>query len=758
MLNLKFAKTQNLVAFLEKPKESDGFEGIMDFLNVSSIRYALTVNPTIYTDAEGTECLPNATIFEQLTLLGAKTTAWNEFSSTMASAVICLATNKKFNFSMYIFDNMVKNLEGGVKFLMYPRSFDDRSTVEKRPVSTDEVTTPQKKQPRRKQRKDTEVPQPSGSIEPITDKAANKEHIPIHSNDPLLSGEDRLKLNELIELCTNLSKIVLDLENTKTSQAAEINKLKEKVKKLERRNKSRTLGLKRLRRGRKIVDFDVDAEVTLVDEAQGRNDDNLMFDTGVFDKQEVEVEKVVSTAKITTTNATTTVDELNLAQTLIEIKVAKPKAFTTAATTTTTAVIRPKARGVVVLEPSEFKTTTSPSQTSQLPQTKDKGKAKMIEPENHLKKKDQILIDEEIAQKHQRRNQMCTCLKNMAGFTHNYEVVKRGREKDECSVTRAEESSSKRASTELEQERIKMQKIDDDQEEAEMKKHMEIVVDEEEIAVDAIPLATKPPITVDWKIIKEGKMEYFQLIRADGSSRRYSLMIKMLQNIDREDLETCWKLVKAKHGNTRQEEAYKRVIWGDLKVMFELDVESEESILSWDQQANLDADAEVTLVDEAQGRNDDNLMFDRGVFYEQEVEVEKVVSIAEVTTASATKTVDELTMAQTLIEIKPAKPKAVKTAATTTTPAVTRPKARGVVVKEPSEFRTTTSSSQTSQLPQTKDKGKAKMVEPEKPLKKKDQILIDEEIAQKLQAQLNAELEEEEKLAKQKEEDANIAE
>ncbi|GJY84002.1 hypothetical protein Tco_0497378 [Tanacetum coccineum] len=196
MSNLKFAETHNLVAFLEKPKESDGFEGIIDFLNASSIRYALTVNPTIYTscikqfwatakaktvngevqiqalvdgkkvivtetsvrralqlkDAEGTECLPNATIFAELERMGyenltqkltfykaffspqwkflihtilqclsAKTTAWNEFSSTMASAVICLATNQKFNFSKYIFDNMVKNLEGGVKFLMYPR-------------------------------------------------------------------------------------------------------------------------------------------------------------------------------------------------------------------------------------------------------------------------------------------------------------------------------------------------------------------------------------------------------------------------------------------------------------------------------------------------------------------------------------------------------------------------------------------------------------------------------------------------------------
>ncbi|GJV07685.1 hypothetical protein Tco_1345341 [Tanacetum coccineum] len=122
--------------------------------------------------------------------------------------------------------------------------------------------------------------------------------------------------------------------------------------------------------------------------------------------------------------------------------------------------------------------------------------------------------------KAQKRNQMCTYLKNMAGFTHT------------------EESSSKRPGMELEQERIKKKKIDDDQEEAEMKKHMEIIVDEEEIAVDAIPLVTKPPIIVDWKIIKEGKMGYFQIIRANGSSRRYSSMIKILQNIDREDLET----------------------------------------------------------------------------------------------------------------------------------------------------------------------------------------------------------------------------
>ncbi|GKB75359.1 hypothetical protein Tco_0942254, partial [Tanacetum coccineum] len=203
----------------------------------------------------------------------------------------------------------------------------------------------------------------------ITNEAVNEEHVPIHSNDPLLSGEDRLKLKELLELCTKLSKRVLDLENTKTSQATEITKLKERVKKLERRNRSITPGLKRLRKvGRTArIQSSEDEGLGAQEDAskQGRKIDDLDADA-----EEVEVEK---------------------------IKAAKPKANTTAATTTTTVVTRPKARGVVVQEPSEFTTTTS--QPSQLPHAKDKGKAKMIEPEKPLKKKDQILIDEEIAQK-----------------------------------------------------------------------------------------------------------------------------------------------------------------------------------------------------------------------------------------------------------------------------------------------------------------------------------------------------------------------
>nr|GFA04685.1 hypothetical protein [Tanacetum cinerariifolium] len=114
---------------------------------------------------------------------------------------------------------------------------------------------------------------------------------------------------------------------------------------------------------------------------------------------------------------------------------------------------------------------------------------------------------------------------------------------------------------------------DNDQEEVKMKMYMKIVSDDE-VTIDAIRLATKPPIIADWKIIKEGMISSYHIIGADGSSKRFSLMIQMLQNIDKEDMETLWKLVKAKYGNTRPKEAYERVLRGDLKVMFELDIES----------------------------------------------------------------------------------------------------------------------------------------------------------------------------------------
>nr|GEX85904.1 hypothetical protein [Tanacetum cinerariifolium] len=80
-------------------------------------------------------------------------------------------------------------------------------------------------------------------------------------------------------------------------------------------------------------------------------------------------------------------------------------------------------------------------------------------------------------------------------------------------------------------------KGDSDQEVEEMKLYVKIVPDEE-ISIDVIPLATKPPMIVEYKIVKEGKISTYHIIRADESTKRYTSMINLLENIDREDLET----------------------------------------------------------------------------------------------------------------------------------------------------------------------------------------------------------------------------
>ncbi|GJV99213.1 hypothetical protein Tco_1554465 [Tanacetum coccineum] len=164
--------------------------------------------------------------------------------------------------------------------------------------------------------------------------------------------------------------------------------------------------------------------------------------------------------------------------------------------------------------------------------------------------------------KAQKRIIMSTYLKNMAGWRPKDLKNKSFAEvqKAKGSKTRVEESSLKRAGDELEQERIKKQKIDEDKETTKLQSIMVVIPDKEEVGVDAIPLATKPLIIVDWKIIKEGNIGYIKIIRADRSSKRYSSMIQMLKNFDRKDLETIWKLVKANHGSTRLEEDYERVL------------------------------------------------------------------------------------------------------------------------------------------------------------------------------------------------------
>ncbi|GJY74151.1 hypothetical protein Tco_0478582, partial [Tanacetum coccineum] len=218
-------------------------------------------------------------------------------------------------------------------------------------------------------------------------------------------AQTRLKLDELMELCTTLQQRVLDLEKTKTTQHNEIVSLKRRVMKLEEKDRSRTHRLKRLykvgltakvessgdeeslgedasKQGRIDV-IDADKEITLV---SVQNGDETMFDVNVLDVSVVG--NVVSTASVattvsaaTTTTATiTTVDDITLAQALMEIK-----------------SIKPKEKGVVIQESGESTTTISSQLSSQ--QSQVKGKGILIESEKPMKKKYLIRLDEETALK-----------------------------------------------------------------------------------------------------------------------------------------------------------------------------------------------------------------------------------------------------------------------------------------------------------------------------------------------------------------------
>nr|GEW88920.1 hypothetical protein [Tanacetum cinerariifolium] len=338
-----------MVTFLSKPTESNGFEQIVDFLNAHPIRYALTVNPTIYisyikqfwstamaktinkesqlqacvdgkkiiitkasiridlqlADEKGVDCLPNSTIFEQLALM-----------STMASAIICLATSQKFNFSKWIFDSMIRYLDNvSEKFLMYLSLGAEHD---------------------------------SGNINKTQSKAT-----PTESSSQRTNSGGGPRCQENIRDTTTQTR-VLELEKTKTYQHNKIASLKRRVKKLKKRNRSRTHKLKRL------------YKVGLTARVESLDDEESLGGEEVFDA----AGQIVNVVNITT-------EGLNLAQALEALKTSKLKI-----------------KGLVIQELSESTTTTISSQQSQ-----DKGKGIMIEEPMKAKKKDPIRLDEEAAKR-----------------------------------------------------------------------------------------------------------------------------------------------------------------------------------------------------------------------------------------------------------------------------------------------------------------------------------------------------------------------
>ncbi|GJW85155.1 hypothetical protein Tco_0158300 [Tanacetum coccineum] len=126
---------------------------------------------------------------------------------------------------------------------------------------------------------------------------------------------------------------------------------------------------------------------------------------------------------------------------------------------------------------------------------------------------------------------MCTCLKNMKGKN-----LKDLKNKSFDSIQKMFDRAFKRVNTFVDF-------------------RTNLVEDEEEVAIDVVPLATKSSKIVDWKIHKERKKSYYQIVRANGKSQMYMIFNQMLKSFDWEDLEDLYKLVKARYESTRPVES-----------------------------------------------------------------------------------------------------------------------------------------------------------------------------------------------------------
>nr|GFA36589.1 synaptobrevin, longin-like domain protein [Tanacetum cinerariifolium] len=317
MARLAFCDYHNMIAILEKYEHNTDFHQIVDFVEASHLRYALTINPTVYVphirqfwstarikttnegtkilatidgkprtisessirrnlklrDKAGISSLPDAELFENLTLMGynilpnqkfsfqkgqfshqwkylihtimqclsPKSTGFNEFSSNITTALVCLASNRVYNFSKMIFDGMVQNVNNKVsKFLMYPRQYTRRARIAQSlalpPVADEPASL---------------IGDDSQGEACLTDSGLEAKHdraniiktstLPSDSTPRVTTlaadeGNMQHKLTELTDLCTRLQRQQDEMASKIIAHDLEISAWKARIKHLEDRD------------------------------------------------------------------------------------------------------------------------------------------------------------------------------------------------------------------------------------------------------------------------------------------------------------------------------------------------------------------------------------------------------------------------------------------------------------------------------------------------------------------------------------------
>nr|GEV19113.1 hypothetical protein [Tanacetum cinerariifolium] len=380
--------------------------------------------------------------------MSAKRTSWNEFSSVMASAVICLSTGRKFNFSKYIFESLVRNVDSSTKFYMYPRfitliiqnklgNLSTHSTKYLSPALTQKVFANMRrvgkgcsgietplfegmliaKEPENQvnaEAEGDEEEQGTAAEEPVTAIVDDDQSIP--SPTPLtLPQQQPQEIPSTSHVQSPLTQHQSSRPVQPQAQDLEILKLKSRVKKLERANKVEYVKLKRLRKvgtshrikssadtimedvsnqGRMTEESDKD-EAAKVAEIYHIDMDHAAKVLSIQEEEEPEVQEaveVVTTAKLIT-------KVVAAASGIVSADVVVPAPVTT--TTVTQAPVKVaipatrRRRGLIIRDPEEESSTNTPTETK----SKDKGKGILVEEPKLMKKKQQVEMDEAFSRK-----------------------------------------------------------------------------------------------------------------------------------------------------------------------------------------------------------------------------------------------------------------------------------------------------------------------------------------------------------------------
>nr|GEU42952.1 hypothetical protein [Tanacetum cinerariifolium] len=485
-----------------------------------------TKKPLLKDPDESIECLPNEEIFTELSRMG-----------------------------------LMKNVDSSTKFYMYPRflqlmiraqvgDLSSHTTKYSSSALTQKVFANMRRVGKEFSRVDTPLFEGmivAQQVDDVADKgAAGVDVVPAATTEPFIPSPKPTTQPLLPSQELPSTSQVEALEYDKVAQALKIIKLKQRVKKLERKNKLKVYGLKRLRKVRtaRRVESSVDTDMDNQEDAFKRGEiivnidayeDVTLKDVAAVEK-DVEIEEQADDDELEPTELKEVVEVVTTAKLMTELVTAAAATITAAMTPITADPSAARRRkGVIIRDLG--KTATTYIIIHSEPKSKDKGKG---------------IMDDVIEQVQRKEKEDNVVMRNTAGFKMDYfkgmsyddiRLIFKKKfnsnvaflEKTKEQMEEEDNRALKRMTESSEEKVAKKQKLDEEVEE--LKKHLQIVPnDEDGVYTEATPLALKVPV-VDYVIHKDNNKPYFKIIRADGTHQLFLSFLSLLRNFNREDLE-----------------------------------------------------------------------------------------------------------------------------------------------------------------------------------------------------------------------------